>query len=508
MREKIRTYINLSTTQRSCTVTCGHHHLGTITNVLFSEEHASDLTSLAEQQTSQLQRMGRSIFGSTLFALCFARYFLSAESLLNGVRIDGATSTWRDRSNRTMLWHGINFVEKGHPFYPVIDDATIETMTKMGMNVVRLGVMMGGTFPTNATLNEDYLTTIESIIDRLWNKNIVTIIDLHQDVLSANICGEGVPTWMNPTTELGSLSFPRPLTLSGSKPDAENNSWTPPVPCSPAGVLKFIGWSEFYMTDACGKAFQKLYDGKGIVGAMIVKHWDAVSKRLSGHPGVLAYEILNEPWFGDWIHDPSIILEAGQAEKKTVGPFMERMHDVIRANDEKTPVMYSPAELNNRFMRHVGYESGFLRGEPMSFHVYCITGTDGDGPTSPFSIPLCHFNDDFQLTHREEDLRRTFGTAQHANTFSARIELTRPRDTTNTITGLGTAGFVTEFGAVSDKPTGVNEVRFVAAHMDSMSPPISWTFWVRTHAHVLSLSLSLLSRVRSDLQINVSITGS
>ncbi len=84
----------------------------------------------------------------------------------------------------------------------------------------------------------------------------------------------------------------------------------------------------------------------------------------------------------------------------------------------------------------------------MAFHTYCITGTDGAGPTTPATIELCHFNDDFQLETREKDLQR-----------------------------LNTAGFVTEFGAVSDKPTGIDEVRFVCDHMDKMNPPISWTFW-------------------------------
>lgn len=220
----------------------------------------------------------------------------------------------------------------------------------------------------------------------------------------------------------------------------------PPVKCSPAGLLKFIGWSEFYMTDACGKAFQQLYDGTGIVGEMIARYWNETSRYFADHPAVLAYEILNEPWYGDYIKNPALILESGKAEKETVGPFMERMHGIIRSNDAKTPVLYAPAELNNRFMRHVGYEKGFLEGEPMAFHVYCITGTDGDGPTSPFDIDICHFNDDFQLDHRASDLKR-----------------------------LATAGFITEFGAVSDKPTGIAEVRFVAKHMDKIH--VSWAFW-------------------------------
>jgi hypothetical protein len=177
--------------------------------------------------------------------------------------------------------------------------------------------------------------------------------------------------------DLNSMDFPRPISFTGSKPNAENNSWTPPVSCNPTGLLKFIGWSEFYMTDACGKAFQGLYDNTSVVARMVNAHWDAISKRFAGHDGILAYEMLNEPWVGDYISNPELLLESGKAEKETVGLYMERIHAVIRKNDPDTPIMYSPAEVNNRVMRKVGYEAGFLPGEPMAFHIYCLTGTDG-----------------------------------------------------------------------------------------------------------------------------------
>jgi hypothetical protein len=45
----------------------------------------------------------------------------------------------------------------------------------------------------------------------------------------------------------------------------------------------------------------------------------------------------------------------------------------------------------------VGYADGFLRGEPMAFHAYCITGTDGDGPTTAVTKALCHANDGLQV---------------------------------------------------------------------------------------------------------------
>jgi hypothetical protein len=85
-----------------------------------------------------------------------------------------------------------------------------------------------------------------------------------------------------------------------------------------------------------------------------------------------------------------------------VAAFMERMHGIIRQNDADTMVccpfppciltansllqtLFAPAEINNRLMRHVGYKAGFLPGEPMAFHTYCLTGTDGPG--SHASLP-------------------------------------------------------------------------------------------------------------------------
>ena len=60
------------------------------------------------------------------------------------LRVDEATSTFRDAANRTRLFHGTNFVQKSAPFYPTIADADIELLAKLGLNVVRLGVMMPG----------------------------------------------------------------------------------------------------------------------------------------------------------------------------------------------------------------------------------------------------------------------------------------------------------------------------------------------------------------------------
>ena len=110
--------------------------------------------------------------------------------LIKGIKIDTQTSTWRDDRNRSRIWHGINFVQKTAPFYPSIDEKTIQKMNEMGLRAVRLGVQVGGTFPENATLNVEYLDRIEEIVDSLWSAGIASILDMHQDVFSSNICGE------------------------------------------------------------------------------------------------------------------------------------------------------------------------------------------------------------------------------------------------------------------------------------------------------------------------------
>ena len=159
------------------------------------------------------------------------------------------------------------------------------------------------------------------------------------------------------------MPLPMPMTLHGN-----TNASTR---CKPAGILKSIGWSEFYMSDACGKAFQALYDNAGVLGKAFDLYWQTVSKKFEKKHGVLAYETLNEPWVGDYVRHPGLLLEAGAAERGPVGRLMQRAHNIIRQHDAETPILFSPAEINNRLMRSVGYEKGFLPGEPVicdAFH--------------------------------------------------------------------------------------------------------------------------------------------
>eukprot|EP00930_Biecheleria_cincta_P034386 TRINITY_DN23774_c0_g1_i1.p1 TRINITY_DN23774_c0_g1~~TRINITY_DN23774_c0_g1_i1.p1 ORF type:complete len:489 (+),score=85.84 TRINITY_DN23774_c0_g1_i1:60-1526(+) len=370
--------------------------------------------------------------------------FLLVAATAAAYTVDRDYSIFVDSSGRQRLWHGVNFVEKSPPYYPIITEADIANLKSFGGYAVRLGVMMPGMFPYGPTLNTTYLDKIEEIVDTLHAANIETILDLHQDVLAPKICGEGTPDWMLNITDLHAMEFPRPAQITPIKIDPKTGH---PESCAPTGHLKSIGWSMFYTTDQCGKAFQQLYDGGNTMAESFASYWAELAKRFRGHAGILAYELLNEPWVGDHVTHPSLLLETGKAEAE-VGKYMQRMHDVVRAIDEHALILFSPAEVNNRLMRRVGYETGFLEGAGMAYHVYCLTGTDGDGPTTWYAKQLCHFNDGNQLKQRESDLKR-----------------------------LKTAGFVTEFGAVAPSITGIAEVEFVLDHFDAVQPPSSWAYW-------------------------------
>ena len=94
----------------------------------------------------------------------------------------------------------------------------IDDLVGMGVNVVRLGCMMSGVFPSNSTPSMEYLRQIKNISETLWrNNNIYTIIDLHQDVLAPKLCGEGTPDWMLNVSSLNALPLPEPLSWNYKK---------------------------------------------------------------------------------------------------------------------------------------------------------------------------------------------------------------------------------------------------------------------------------------------------
>jgi endoglycosylceramidase len=68
----------------------------------------------------------------------------------------------------------------------------------LGLNLVRLGVLLVGTLPAPSppgVANATYLAAAAATVQMLAARGVATLVDLHQDVLSPYFCGEGLPDW-------------------------------------------------------------------------------------------------------------------------------------------------------------------------------------------------------------------------------------------------------------------------------------------------------------------------
>eukprot|EP00040_Diaphanoeca_grandis_P013231 m.66948 g.66948 ORF g.66948 m.66948 type:complete len:507 (+) comp23747_c1_seq1:60-1580(+) len=387
----------------------------------------------------------------------------------NSIGVDPLTHTFVDRATGSQLFfHGVNFVRKGAPYIAdignnnepssawSINDGDLEFLASKGMNTVRLGLMWTGAMPEGPSkFNTSYFNQVRAVVDLLWSHNIYTIIDVHQDVLTPRLCGEGAPMWLNTTTQvLGGSEFPLPLAL---KPAPNLPSGLPN--CSSAWTP--IGWSSFYLTDVCGRAFEAIYRDTAPMkwGTQFALLWGEIAKTFTGHPGVLAYELMNEPWVGDAIEHPEYLIEPFKADFAELAPFYARLHTVIRAVDNNTMLFYSGMEVGDRLTTPVGFKTGpggdgYNDKQALVMHNYCIIGTDGNGPEPGLQRDFCNVSDGLTFRQRSKDRTR-----------------------------LNTALIMTEFGATGSVPTGLEEIRVVADGADALSPPASWTYWCWDQFH-------------------------
>ena len=128
-------------------------------------------------------------------------------SALNSISLQARTDGHRvfvDSTGREILLHGTNAVVKGPPYHPdsqtystdiSMSTADFEQMNKLGLNLLRLGLMWPGYEPQRGQYNESYLDQIDHIVQIAAAHGVYTLLDMHQDGLSEHFCGEGIPSW-------------------------------------------------------------------------------------------------------------------------------------------------------------------------------------------------------------------------------------------------------------------------------------------------------------------------
>jgi endoglycosylceramidase len=352
-----------------------------------------------------------------------------------------------DDAGRVRLFHGFNSVMKGVPWYDLqmLNVTRLDWYRRWGLNVVRLGVMWTGAQPVGQhAFNETYLQVIEQIVELLRVRNISVVFDMHQDVLSTAFDAyDGVPRWLVDRLLPSPHKYPWPF--QGSIPSGY--------------------WALGYLTQAVGLAFQQLYDNVAGARDAMGAFWKKIASVFANRSNVIGYELINEPWAGDVIGQPSLLAPVN-AGRLNLGPFYDVLNAAIRSVDNRTLIFYEPVTW-----------SVFLSGNYSGTGFSTVPGGDEYRDRSVLSYHYyCWF-----LPVNETERHKKYIRWQRTicdDIIGSQVMPNVQRE----IMRLGGSSFLTEFGLCSPDGNAESldtvECNFILDQADAHLQ--SWTYWDST----------------------------
>lgn len=237
--------------------------------------------------------------------------------------------TLQDASGRSLILHGLNVSSsaKDDPLaVPWVAPADLERMRRdWGLNAVRWLIFWEAIEPQPGVFDEEYLERVAERLDWCAAAGLWVVLDMHQDVygkFSADgkrLGFDGAPAW-------------------AARTDGLPHSLVEP-------------WALAYFQPAVRRAFDRFWSEDG-PHADLQEHyrqaWQFVARRFAGHPAVIGYDLINEPFAGSnaagtvgplQIGDP---VKSRQFEETQLTRFYQRLIDAVRAVDADTWILYEP----------------------------------------------------------------------------------------------------------------------------------------------------------------------
>jgi endoglycosylceramidase len=269
-----------------------------------------------------------------------------------------------DEHGRVRIFHGCNRARKAPPWYTTemydSDDVAIH-MQRLGFTVVRLGFMWSGYNPAPGVFNQTYVDVIKAIVDRLAQRGVYSLLNVQMDGLSSKFeTYDGAPLWVV-NKSIPKHAFPWPLL--GARRDHR-------------GAHK----ESNIMSEASATAYQDIFDNNHGMLDDFVAFWSHAAGQFKDVPSIIGYDIINEPFAGNFYEDPALLLP-GVAGKKN----LQRMYDIvaaaIRQHDHRHILFYEPvtwgmvfdgAGLGSGF-EHVPGGEQYRNRSAYSYHYYCAS---------------------------------------------------------------------------------------------------------------------------------------
>jgi endoglycosylceramidase len=166
--------------------------------------------------------------------------------------------------------------QAAHFFTDNTDVHQLDYLQASGFNVIRLLFVWEAYEPEPGLTDDSYLQMLSLIASEAWKRGIYTVIDFHQDAFARWVdygCGEGFPHWA-----LG----PKLSTYA------------------PRNDALCANWMAMAFTDLNGvqRAFADFYSGNAPnqLRPSYVKLFATLAARFRNVPGVVGYDLLNEPF--------------------------------------------------------------------------------------------------------------------------------------------------------------------------------------------------------------------
>lgn len=227
-----------------------------------------------------------------------------------------------DQEGGVLILHGANMsnAAKSTPYLPDYSEQEVTRLSSdWGFNFARFLLSWSGVEPKAGEYDMAYLDRVEQALDAYHAAGIHVLLDMHQDVFSEFICGNGAPEWAV-RTDGEAVECP--------------SKW-------------FLG----YLQPGVQRAFDNFWSTSGPhadVQAHYVEMWAAVVKRLKDHPAVIGYDIMNEPHPGsdfDALEALGVDSPNGPSpgfDRDKLQPFYQRVINRIREEDENHWIAFEP----------------------------------------------------------------------------------------------------------------------------------------------------------------------
>ena len=186
------------------------------------------------------------------------------------------------------------------PFGP---EALKRVRDELGFNALRILVFWEAVEPLPGVYDRSYLAGVRALVEAADALGMAVLVDMHQDLFGRGFGQAGAPRWACDESLYANFSEPNP-------------------------------WMLGYLSREVGLCFDRLYQHAELSAAFAAA-WAQVVETLKDRPSVLAYELINEPFWGT----------KNRAEfDRSIAPRWYRMLvDTIRAIDDRPFIAFQPA---------------------------------------------------------------------------------------------------------------------------------------------------------------------